>query len=156
MHKPYIILLLAATILASCATKDGSYPDSPGEEFPVSLTEDQKTYLYHDTITPPSNPLVPPTENTYTVLGTLDVFNLNASRAARPILCSLQTGIFYYLYRGNHFAYFNDPLLQGLCIGDTISVTGDVLRTDGKWNYVLQMYEVNLVAPTQARQEAQP
>lgn len=154
MHKPYIILLLAATILASCALDKREDPASPNLSDPTQLTENQKIHLYRDTITPPINPLVPPTEDTYTLLGTLDVIYLNDNRAARPALRSLQYNAYYLLYRDNHFAYFNDPLLQGLCIGDTISVTGEVLSGGG--NYLLEMQEVRLVAPTQKRKEGQP
>lgn len=155
MHKPYI-LLFVATILASCSMEKSDPTDDSALDSPVHLTEDQKTHLYHDTITPPSNPLVPPTENTYTMLGRLDVVYQVGNRAARPALRSLQNNTSYKLYRDNHFAYFNDPLLQGLRIGDTISVTGDVM-IDGAWrNYILQMQEVHLVAPTQERQEGQP
>lgn len=90
-----------------------------------AFNENDKSVLYKDTVTPPIRPFAPPTENTYTIEGTLTC-QLASTYAFHPAVEATQTHSSYFLLDSDrHFIYFNNPLLNGLHTGDLIRITGE-------------------------------
>lgn len=144
----YFSILLLSLVLVSCAEVDGKH--EPVDLGPVSLSltqSDKENHLYQDTITPPSNPLVPPTEDTYTTRGVFLPGYLNGNLAIYPAIQTLQSSTYFYLLDGeHHFARFNHPLLAGLQTGDTIAVTGQTLQINYmSARYGIRMTEIKLL-----------
>ena len=123
--KKILYVFLLACVVCSCAF-DG--PDKPGDEVHDYLkkltSSEMQGALSADTITPPSNPLAPREENTYTIAGVLIVSYDN-----HPAVRTLQNGHHYYvLDKYKKYMRFDHPILQGLTIGDTIGVTGELYK----------------------------
>lgn len=147
MRKLFYLSLLSLALVA-CANADGNkHPTEPGEPVNRFLSQqDKENHLYQDTITPPSNPLVPPTEETYTTRGVLVAAWLNWN-INRPAVRTIHSQTDFYLLESSHqFAYFCDPLLAGLQTGDTIAVTGETCSLSFmNARYGIYMTEIQLL-----------
>lgn len=147
MRKLFYLSLLSFALLA-CAEDVKHEPTVPADPVDRFLTQsDKENHLYQDTITPPSNPLVPPTEDTYTTRGVFLPGYLNGNLAIYPAIQTLHSSTYFYLLdSGNQFAKFNHPLLAGLQTGDTIAVTGETLKINYKSaRYGIRMTEIKLL-----------
>ena len=122
--KKILYVCLLACVVCSCAD-DTPWPKDEVHDYLKKLTSsDMQGALSADTITPPSNPLAPREENTYTIAGVLIVSYDN-----HPAVRTLQNGNHYYvLDKYKKYMRFDNPILQGLTIGDTIGVTGELYK----------------------------
>ena len=122
--KKILYVFLLACVVCSCAD-DKHLPNEEVHDYLQKLTSiDMQGSLSADTITPPSNPLAPREENTYTIAGVLIVSYDN-----HPAVRTLQNGNHYYvLDKYKKYMRFDNPILQGLTIGDTIGVTGELYK----------------------------
>lgn len=122
--KKILYVCLLACVVCSCAD-DTPWPKDEVHDYLKKLTSSEmQGALSADTITPPSNPLAPREENTYTIAGVLIVSYDN-----HPAVRTLQNGHHYYvLDKYKKYMRFDNPILQGLTIGDTIGVTGELYK----------------------------
>lgn len=122
--KKILYVCLLACVVCSCAD-DTPWPKDEVHDYLNKLTSSEmQGALSADTITPPSNPLAPREENTYTIAGVLIVSYDN-----HPAVRTLQNGNHYYvLDKYKKYMRFDNPILQGLTIGDTIGVTGELYK----------------------------
>ena len=122
--KKILYVFLLACVVCSCAD-DKHLPNDEVHDYLKKLTSSEmQGALSADTITPPSNPLAPREENTYTIAGVLVVSSDN-----HPAVRTLQNGNHYYvLDKYKRYMRFDNPILQGLTIGDTIGVTGELYK----------------------------
>ncbi len=122
--KKILYVFLLACVVCSCAD-DTPWPKDEVHDYLNKLTSSEmQGALSADTITPPSNPLAPREENTYTIAGVLIVSYVN-----HPAVRTLQNGHHYYvLDKYKKYMRFDNPILQGLTIGDTIGVTGELYK----------------------------
>lgn len=129
LRHPWPMSLLLLLVLIGCA--DPSH-DPSRDRFVVkeNLNQDDYQRIYNDTVTPPNNPLIPPTEQTYTVSGILQGQYIEALQGYYPCVNKLNTETkectFYYIYRWGDPIRFDHPDLQDYHIGDTLYLTGQV------------------------------
>lgn len=145
--RKLVYLSLLSLVFVACNTegKHDHIPD-PGDLTQFLTQSDKENHLYQDTITPPSNPLVEPTVETYTTRGVLIAAWLNWN-INRPAVRTIHSQTDFYLLEGAHqFAYFNHPLLAGLQTGDTVAVTGETCSLAYmNARYGIRMTEVKLL-----------
>ena len=138
--KKVLYLILLACLVCSCKIADVDKPNVH-DHLQKLTSSDMNGSLSADTITPPSNPLAPRQENTYTVAGVLVVSYTNY-----PAVETLNHPMFYQLldqYKVN--MRFDDPILQGLTIGDTIGVTGELYKYNNA--YFIIPSEIAVISP---------
>lgn len=138
--KKVLYLILLACLVCSCENVDVAEPNVH-DHLTMLTHSDMQGPLSADTITPPSNPLAPRQENTYTVAGVLVVSYTNY-----PAVETLNHPMFYQLlnqYKGN--MRFDDPILRGLAIGDTIGVTGELYKNNNA--YFIIPSEIAVISP---------
>lgn len=135
-----------ATMLRSCA--EGPI-DGPGRDpvFFVELTQqDKDRYVYQDTITPPNNPLLPSTNETYSISGVLGFSSPFGVSQYYASVRGVESKSVYYFASGNMFLRFDEPMLQPYHIGDTLCVRGRVTKSpDYEGEFRIHMQEVSLI-----------
>lgn len=145
-HLLKFLLIVPAVFLAAC--RSDVFPESPDKPVDYNLlsAQEKESHLYQDTITPPINPLVPPTEDTYTTKGIL-VAAWAENNTQFPAIRTLHSKTeFFLVQEEDRFALFNNPLLAGLQTGDTIAVTGETCRLHrARAQYGIRMTEIRLL-----------
>lgn len=146
MKKNYsVIFLLLLALLTGCSMKD----------FPADNDKYHGAYSFDwskvspDTVAPPSNPLVPPEDNTLTVKGVLII---------KQDPTSVHVGLHatandYQLLRGREVR-LDEPMLQDFYLGDTICVTGNLKvgwASSAFFHYGIDMHEVHLAGAYKGR-----
>lgn len=144
-----LLFILSVLLLTGCMTgKDG--PDKPGDDVydnkdKVQLSTPNWEQVYRDTVTPPANPLVPPTSATVSIEGVLEY----AYSVSGAVLHAPHAR--YALCREGEVVRFDEPMLQAFYLGDTLRVTGEILGADSCGYYYIQMNQVELIAPYNER-----
>lgn len=140
-----LLFILSVLLLTGCmAEKDGPNKQ-PGDD-KVQLSTPDWEQVYRDTVTPPANPLVPPTSATVSIEGVLEY----AYSVSGAVLHAPHAR--YALCREGEVVRFDEPMLQSFYLGDTLRVTGEILGADS-WcrYYYIQMNQVELIAPYNER-----
>lgn len=128
-HLPLIFSVLLSTALVSCE----EYPGEPLLPSYQELTQQDHNRILNDTVAPPNNPLMPGGEYTpsiYTIAGALECQYIQSLDGTYP--CVVVNGEderernYYVLHRWGKVIRFNHPDLEGLHMGDTLLITGEV------------------------------
>lgn len=143
MNIKHLILIFVASACVACNPKDMVVPGMELSE----LAYNDWLHVHSDTIPQPNNPLAPPAENTITIQGEL-LYLPRVEGAA------VKSRNMYLLYTdGPQKLRFDDSMLEGLYLGDTIAVTGYVYAKDNYGAYCMRTKNITLVAPYKDRQD---
>ncbi len=146
-----LLILFFALLLAGCMAKEQAPIEDPsihgGDPIhTTNLTQSQWEQVYRDTVTPPANPLVPPTSATVCVEGVLEYAYAASGASIRASHAR------YLLCRNGKVVRFDEPMLQDFYLGDTLRVTGDVAGASYIDYICIQMHEVELASPFHRRE----
>lgn len=146
MRRIRIILpVLLLAVMVSCCQKGDDYPGDPNAADFYNLQPTDTRIIYQDTITPPSNPLTPPSDKAVCVRGALTRTWVSDNACSAAIRTDRST--VYVLARGASYMRFNDPLLAGLHMADTLAVTGEVFdRPPYYTSYLIKVERIELLA----------
>lgn len=138
-----LLLLVIISFVAACDSGPnivGGANDGSMREFTVSdVPSDQMPYILADTITPPSNPMVPEDLSSLpTFVGTLQMFQINGiDDLAGQYFCAITlyppissraysySNLYLLDYGTENLVRFDHSMLQPCVVGDTIYVTGE-------------------------------
>lgn len=146
LSRIYILLSLPLMLLVSCMTKEDFKNPGEGEDISNNLVKPNHGIVYQDTITPPSNPLLPPSDGLVCISGAL-VRTVVATNAFSAGVRAASSGHTYILLSDSTYMRFNNPLLSGLHMADTIAVTGVLFQNRLNEQFYIEARAIDLISP---------